>query len=392
MRTKIAALVLGLACMSTAMPAHALDNGVALTPPMGWNDWNTFGCNVSETLVRQTADVIVQSGMRDAGYRYVVIDDCWIGGRGPDGRLRANSRRFPHGMKAIGDFLHARGLKFGIYETPNNVTCAVQWNGYPPSMGVGSRGNEPRDAQTFASWGVDYLKYDNCRGERASFWRMRDALKETGRPIVYSVNPEFRDMHDIEKLPSVANMARIGEDIDASWDSVLRLIDVGANYAMLAGPGFWNDFDMLEVGRGMKVTEDRAHFAMWAMLASPLLAGNDVRKMSEQTREILTNNEIIAVDQDSLGMQALLKDEGPATEQVWTRKLAAPDTYAVTFLNRGEKPAKMELAFVYLGMGYHPRARVRDLWKHRDLGVFNGGFSTTVAPHDAQIYTFTRIP
>ena len=376
------------AVIALGRPAFALDNGLARTPAVGWNAWNTFGCSVNENLIEQVADALVRSGMRDAGYRYLVLDDCWMGGRDKHGALLPNAARFPHGMKALGAYLHTRGLRFGIYESPNVVTCGVIYSGYPKTLGVGSLGHEDQDAQTFASWGVDYLKYDHCRGDDASFARMRDALKATGRPIVYSINPEIGIGQPRSELPTIANSARIGEDIAPDWDAVMHVLDEGVNLAIFAHPGFWNDFDMLEVGNGMSAVEDRAHFAMWAMMSSPLLAGNDVRTMSSTTKSILENREIIAINQDPLGEQALLADEPTPTTQIWVRRLASPGTYAIALLNRGPDAARIEVPWNW-HVGFNGPASVRDLWDHKDLGTFRRGYATTVPAHGAAIIKVT---
>jgi len=381
-RKRIICLPAFVACVFLAWSgARALDNGLARTPPMGWNAWNAFGCNVNEKLIHQIADAMVSTGMRDAGYKYLVLDDCWMGGRNASGELQANHKRFPSGMKAMGEYLHARGLLFGIYETPNKVTCAVIWSGYPETLGVGSAGHEAQDAKTFAAWGVDYLKYDHCEGDYASFARMRDALRATGRHIVYSINPEFGQYPLREHLPELANSARVADDVEPNWASIMRVLDEGSNLAMFSRPGFWNDFDMLEVGNGMSASEDRVHFSMWTMEASPLLAGNDIRSMSDRTRRILENREVIAIDQDPLGIAATLADEPSISTQVWTRPLAAPGSYAVAFLNRGGAPAKIGLTWNW-HLGFRGPATVRDLWAHKDLGIFPEGFAATVAPHD----------
>ncbi len=337
---------------------------------MGWDAWNSFGCHVNEKLIEETADAMVSSGLRDAGYKYLVLDDCWMGGRDKHGTLLANPHTFPSGMKALGAYIHRRGLLFGIYETPNTVTCAVIWSGYPAKLGVGSAGREAQDAKTFASWGIDYLKYDHCKGDYDSFARMRDALRATGRPIFYSINPEFGQVARNRESPSLANSARVGEDIYPKWQAVVRLIDQGSAYAMFSQPGYFNDLDMLEVGNGMSQAEDRAHFAMWAIFASPLFAGNDVRTMKPQTKAILENREIIAVDQDPLGIQATLADEPTITTQVWSRPLAKKGTYAMALLNRGERSAQITVPWDWR-VGFYGPARVRDLWTHNDLGIFD---------------------
>ncbi|HET7812787.1 MAG TPA: glycoside hydrolase family 27 protein [Candidatus Baltobacteraceae bacterium] len=370
--------------------ALALDNGRGHTPAMGWNAWNTFGCSVSEKLIKDIARTMVSSGLRDAGYKYLVLDDCWMGGRDEHGNLIANRTRFPSGMKALGAFIHSKGLLFGIYESPNTVTCAVIWSGYPAKLGTGSADHNQQDAKTFASWGVDYLKYDHCRGDYDSFARMRDALRAAGRPILYSINPEFGQVARSRELPFLANSARVGDDIFPKWQAVTRLIDEGSAYAMLSKPGYFNDLDMLEVGNGMSQAEDRAHFAMWAVLASPLLAGNDIRSMSPQTKAILENRELIAVDQDPLGVQATLADEPSSTTQIWSRPLAGKRTYAIVLLNRGDRAVTIDVPWNW-HVGFQGPARVRDLWTHKDLGVFDTGYSAVVQPHDAAAIKVTVV-
>src|SRR4051812_26096748 len=274
--------------LAGARPAWALNNGVARTPPMGWDDWNSFGCNVSEALIHQTADAIVASGMAALGYQYVIVDDCWFEPtRDGAGNLRGSASRFPSGMKALGDFLHGRGLKFGIYEVPTDRTCAQRVGSYPGSTGSG--GHEAQDARTFASWGVDYLKYDWCSPsgtidqQVAAFATMRDALAAAGRPIVLSINPN--SFHAItgptRNWGDVANQWRTTEDITTAWDSgntnsfpmgVRNIININAPLAANAAPGRFNDPDMLEVGNGgMTDTEMRTHFTMWAFMAAPLI-------------------------------------------------------------------------------------------------------------------------
>ena len=234
---------------------------LAATAPMGWNSWNTFQCNMDETLIRGVADTIVSSGMQAAGYQYVNLDDCWMNGRDASGNLRWNTTKFPSGIPALAAYVHGKGLKLGIYETPNTSTCVGIYGGISTAVAVGSLGHEAQDAMTFASWGVDFLKYDLCLGQRSSFATMRDALRATGRPIIYSINPG-NGVTDLcppntcaMNLVSIANMWRIGFDINASWASVMSLVDQDAALFTFAGPGHFNDPDMLEVGKGMTATE-----------------------------------------------------------------------------------------------------------------------------------------
>jgi alpha-galactosidase len=272
---------------SAGSTADAAPGSPALTPPLGWNSWNSFGCGITEAQVREAADAMVSSGMRDAGYRYVVVDDCWFDPqRDAAGNLRANPTKFPSGMKALGDYIHSKGLKFGIYQAPNEKTCAQGVGTYPGS--TGSKGHEAQDATTFASWGVDYLKYDWCSGsgtlseQIAQFTIMRDALRATGRPIVYSINPNsfHSPTGDKYNWREVADLWRTTEDLLDIWQNnntnsypmgVGNVLDVTAPLAAQSGPGHWNDPDMLVVGRpGLSLTESRSHFALWALMSAPL--------------------------------------------------------------------------------------------------------------------------
>jgi alpha-galactosidase len=297
--------VVALLALLVAPPLQAAE-GLALTPPMGWNSWNKFGCNVSETLVKETADALVTSGMQAAGYQYVVIDDCWQVKRDAQGRIVADPERFPSGIKALADYVHSKGLKFGLYSDAGTETCG----GRP-----GSKGYEELDAQTYAAWGVDYLKYDWCKTEgldaRAAYRLMSRALQKTGRPIVFSLC-EWGQSKPWLWAAGVGQLWRATGDIQDCWDcskswggmGVAHIIDLMADLYPYAGPGHWNDADMLEVGNGgLSPGETRAHFSMWALFASPLMAGNDVRHTPKDVLDVLTNREVIAVNQDPLGIQ-----------------------------------------------------------------------------------------
>ncbi|AXX31105.1 ricin-type beta-trefoil lectin domain protein [Actinosynnema pretiosum subsp. pretiosum] len=348
----------------------------ATTPPMGWNSWNTFGCNISESTIRDGADALVSSGMRDAGYQYVVVDDCWFDvQRLPDGSLRGDPTRFPSGMKALGDYIHARGLKFGIYQVPTDRTCAQRGGAYPGS--TGSVGHEELDARTFASWGVDYLKYDWCspEGDRdeqvARFALMRDALRATGRPIVYSINPN--SYHAITGSTydwgEVADLWRTTEDLLDIWRNentnsypmgVVNVVDVNAPLAAQAGPGRWNDPDMLVVGRpGLTTQQSRAHFALWALMAAPLMAGNDVRAMPAEISSILRTPGLVAVNQDALGAGGRrVRDDGDT--EVFAKPLA-DGSVAVGLFNRGAQPARISAGPAEVGLAGTSLA-LTDLW------------------------------
>lgn len=371
-----------------AIPAVALDNGLGKTPPMGWNSWNKFGCNVSEKLIRETADAVVASGMKDAGYKYVVIDDCWQVKRAADGTIVADPERFPSGIKALGDYVHSKGLLFGIYSDAGSKTCA----GRP-----GSRGYEYQDARTYASWGVDYLKYDWCSAERQdsieSYTLMSNALKATGRPILFSLC-EWGSTKPWLWAKDVGNIWRSTGDIVNCWDckekwgglGVVHILDLLDGTESYAGPGHFNDPDMLEVGNG-KLTpdENKAHFAMWAILAAPLIAGNDIRSMDAETKAVLTDKEVLAIDQDALGKQGrrVSKD---GDKEVWARELQGGNR-AVALLNRAATPQTITVKWEDLGYPTHLSAQLRDLWQHKDLGAKSGSYTATVAPHAALLVT-----
>ena len=359
-------------------------NGLALTPPMGWNSWNKFACNVTEQILRDTADAMVASGMREAGYQYVVVDDCWHGKRDANGFITADPQRFPSGIKAIADYVHSKGLKFGIYSDAGRLTCG----GRP-----GSQGHEYQDALTYARWGVDYLKYDWCstgdRNAKEAYALMADALRSTGRDIVFSMC-EWGTAKPWLWAKNIGNLWRTTGDI---WDSfatkhpqhdwahhVLDIVDQNEPLWQYAGPGHWNDPDMLEVGNGgMSTTEYRSHFSLWAMMAAPLIAGNDIARMDAATRSILLNKEVIAVDQDKLGVQGRRVSKN-GDQEVWVKPLSGGGR-AVLLFNRGKAPVDIAVAWNQLGFPAKQKAKVRDLWAHRDVGRRSGSYSATVEPH-----------
>ena len=364
---------------------------------MGWNTWNKFGCNVSDTLIRQAADAIVANGMKEAGYQYVVIDDCWQVSRDNDGNIVPDPQRFPAGIKAVADYVHSKGLKFGIYSDAGTKTCG----GRP-----GARGYEYQDARTYAAWGVDYLKLDWCyattQNAPASYSLMHDALVKSGRPIVFSICEWGRDKPWLWGAEAGGNLWRTTGDIQDRWqgqkkwgdgsccsNGVMDIIDQENGLQTYAGPGHWNDPDMLEVGNGgMTPAEYRAHFSLWAMMAAPLMAGNDIANMDAGTRSILLNKEVIAVDQDPLGMQGrrVWKD---GDKEVWVKPLA-DGALAVLLFNRGYTLATIRPTGEQLGLPLviaGVRTRVRDLWAHKDLGHLSvDKLSATVEPHGVVMY------
>jgi alpha-galactosidase len=356
---------------------------IALTPPMGWNSWNHFGCNVSESLIRETADAMVSSGMHDAGYSYVVIDDCWQVSRDPSGTIVADPQRFPHGIKALADYVHSKGLRFGIYTDAGTKTC----QGRPGTLGF-----EERDAQTYAGWGVDYVKEDWCNSAgldaRTQYTKFRRALDRTGRPIVLSIC-EWGVNQPWDWAPSVGNLWRTTDDIGDNWASMLSNLDQSAQHSAVARPGAWNDPDMLEIGNGgMTPDEYRAHMSLWAMQAAPLIAGNDLRTMSAETKAILTNPEVIAVDQDALGAQGTLVSSGPPERQVWSKPLR-DGSRAVVLLNRAGSSDSIQVSFRRAGI-HTDSATVRDLWRHADLGRFRGSYTAVVPGHAAVMLRIHR--
>lgn len=348
---------------------------LAATPPMGWNSWNKFGCNVSETLIREMADAMVASGMKDAGYRCVVIDDCWQVSRDASGNIVPDPQRFPSGMKALADYVHSKGLKFGLYSDAGAKTC----QGRP-----GSNGYEVEDALQYAAWGVDYLKYDWCSTDgvdpKIAYPTMRDALRATGRPVVFSIC-EWGRSQPWTWARGVGHLWRTTGDIADNWRSFTRLLDLQVGLEKYAGPGGWNDPDMLEVGNGgMTAGEYRAHFGLWCLLAAPLMAGNDLRQMTPEIRDILTNREVIAVDQDPLGIQGRkIRDDGDF--EVWGKRLAG-GAHAVVLFNRSGKEQKMAVSWQEIGLPYDAEPVVRDLWAGKDLGRVRGTFSAVVPSHE----------
>jgi alpha-galactosidase len=363
---------------------RALDNGLARTPPMGWNSWNKFACKgLNEKVVRETADAMAGNGMKDAGYQYVIIDDCWQTGRDEAGNIVADAERFPSGIKALADYIHGKGLKFGIYTDVGTMTCAKR---------PGSIGHEYQDAKQYATWGVDYLKEDWCntlpgQNSESSYTLMRNALAASGRPIVFSIC-EWGSTKPWLWAGPIGNLWRATPDIQDCWDckknwgggGVAQILDLMNGLETYAGPGHWNDPDMLEVGNGGMSTEEyRAHFSMWAMLAAPLLAGNDISNMTADTKEILLNKDVIAIDQDALGQQGRrVKKTGDL--EVWSKQLQDGGR-AVALLNRGAAAAKISVAWTDLGYPDTVSASVRDLWTKKESSMVKGGYSVEVPSH-----------
>jgi alpha-galactosidase len=403
MKTRLPLLLLTAIILLPATLYSQKFEGLALTPPMGWNSWNTFGCNIDERMIRGVADAMVASGMKAAGYQYLVIDDCWHGVRDSNGFILPDSQRFPSGMKALGDYIHAKGLKFGIYSCAGSKTCG----GHP-----GSRGHEFQDALTYARWGVDYLKYDWCNtaglNSVGAYTTMRDALFAAGRPVVFSLC-EWGDTKPWEWARDIGHLWRTTGDIantfdgsisHGTWSSwgVMSIVEMRKDIRKYAGPGHWNDPDMLEVGNGMTIEEDRAHFSLWCMMASPLIAGNDPRSMTSATRDLLTTTEVIAIDQDSLGIQGYRVASEDSLE-MWVKPLRGTD-WAVCLINRSVAPRTTTLEWAartttdtLSHRTLDPNANVytvRDLWKRQGLGTTEKPLTVHLAPHDVLMVRLTR--
>ena len=363
--------------------------GLALTPPMGWNSWNTFAVNIHEDMVKQIADIMVSSGMKDAGYEYVVVDDGWEApSRDSSGNLVPDPNKFPHGMKALADYIHSKGLKFGIHNCAGNTTC----NGFP-----GGRGHEYQDARLYASWGVDYLKYDWCDHGTAdaheTYKTMGDALYAAQRPVVYSLC-EWGSSKPWEWAKDVAHLWRTTGDItdcyncqgeyDLGMRFVLKLQDGLEKYA---GPDHWNDPDMLEVGNpGLSLTESRSHFSLWCMLAAPLMAGNDLRKMSPEVLSILTNKDALSIDQDKLGKQAYLYMDH-LSKLIYVKELS-DGSWAVCWHNTGDQPYIQRINWKHFTF-LKGEFEIKDIWKNQVIGTTSKNIDVNIDSHDVLFYKLT---
>ncbi|HEY1685691.1 MAG TPA: glycoside hydrolase family 27 protein, partial [Tepidisphaeraceae bacterium] len=359
---------------------------LAPTPPMGWNSWNTFQTHIDEKLIEQTADAMISNGMRDAGYVYVNLDDGWSAKeRDAGGNLVGDPVRFPHGIKALGDYLHAHAFKFGIYSCAGTQTCA----GYP-----GARDHEAQDAQTYASWGVDYLKYDWCHSQGLNapnaYKKMSTALRATGRPIVFSIC-EWGTSKPWLWANGVGQLWRTTGDINATYDTInqwsqgwkLRL-DQNIGLEKYAGAGHWNDPDMLEVGNGsLTLAESRSHFSFWCLLAAPLIAGNDVRNMKPEIRNILVNPDLIAIDQDSLGKEGF-RVVADSKHEIWARQLSGGD-WAVCLFNPGRTTVAFHFKWKDLLFLKETKYAVRDIWNQRNIDNTSENFVGEITSHNVAL-------
>ena len=366
---------------------------MALTPPMGWNSWNDVGCTgLTAAVVENAADQIVARGLKSAGYEYVVVDDCWQAGRNAAGELIPDPTRFPNGMKAVADYVHKDGLKFGIYAVPGSQTCGNYFSQYP-IHGIGSLGHEKQDAEEFASWGVDYLKYDWCRAdindhldEQTAFKQMEQDLDATGRNIVFSIS-EYGVQKPWLWGPGVANLWRTTHDIHPLWSSVMQHIDAQIPITQYAKPGAWNDPDMLEIGDGgLTPTEETSHFAMWCMLAAPLFVGTDISALPVQSVSLLTNPELVGIDQDAEGHEAHQVSSAGGI-QVWERPLA-DGRYAVALFNTTGAAEDMSTTLAKVGI---PAATytVRDAVLRVDLSPTSSVLGGSAPSHGILVFELT---
>jgi alpha-galactosidase len=356
--------------------------GLALTPPMGWNSWNTFETSINEDLIKETADILVSSGMKDAGYEYIVIDDGWEAKeRDEYGNLVPDPEKFSGGMKALGDYIHSKGLKFGIHNCAGNTTC----NGLP-----GGRGHEYMDARLYASWGVDYLKYDWCdhgsADARETYKTMRDALYAAGRPIVFSIcewgnNQPWLWAKDIGHLWRTTGDITDCYNCQGEYDMGLRfIIQLQDGLEKYAGPDHWNDPDMLETGNpGLTLAESRSNFSIWCVLAAPLMAGNDLRKMTPEIVNILTNKEAIAINQDPLGKQAYKYMDHPS-KQIWVKELSNNE-WAICYHNDGDQSITLRIHWKHFGF-LKGACKIYDVWQDKVIGTTEKNRNMELASHD----------
>lgn len=387
-------LLIALLCFVLNQAKGQKFENLAERPPMGWNSWNKFGCEINEKIVKEVADAMAINGMKAAGYEYIVVDDCWQIGRDSLGNILADPQRFPSGMRSLVDYVHSKGLKFGIYSDAGTATC----QGRP-----GSRGYEFQDARTYAGWNVDYLKYDWCyhgkQNAEASYTTMRDAIYKAGRPMILSIC-EWGTNKPWEWGKNVGHLWRTTEDIINCFDcknnwgglGVLQIIDLHTEIGDYSGPGHWNDPDMLEIGNGVLTpAQERLHLSMWAMFSAPLMAGNDIRNMSPETLKLLTNKEVLEVDQDKLGISAIRWMKYGDLE-IWFKPLS-DNNYAYCFINRSNQPITInqDIKATIRKFKVDGSYKIRDLWKHKDIGTTKENVVGVIPPHDALMLKLTKI-
>ena len=390
-------------------PATVIEDNLALTPPMGWNSWNPFGKNVSEKVIMETADAMVSSGLKDAGFTYIVMDDYWQGTRDSvTGKLNFNPDRFPSGIKVLADYVHSKGLKLGIYSDAGTMTCGDQ---------PGSYGYEQLDAKLFAEWGVDYLKYDYCycndygsenndyKEAIARYKTMGDALKATGRPIVFSICEWGPRAPWLWGKEVGGHLWRISYDVGDKWDEprnehsqigILTAIDAMCNLERFVQKGGWNDPDMLVIGlknsgfiKGGGCTDEeyRTQMSMWCMFAAPLMLGCDIRNMSDATKNIILNKEIIAINQDALGKQAfrVMRKDGV---EAWKKPLAG-GKFAIAFLNRNSGDETVTAGLEQLELDPKMTYEAYDVWKHEKVNQPSGSLTAKMKSHETQVFVLS---
>lgn len=375
--------MLVLCVMLCSTGCLALDNGLGLTPQMGWNSWNHFHCGINEDVVKKTADAFISLGLDKVGYKYVNIDDCWAKSRDSNNVIQPDTSAFPDFQGMI-NYVHSKGLTFGLYSDAGTKTCA----GRPGSLGY-----EESDANTYAKWTVDYLKYDNCNADKTKpetrYPVMRDALNKTGRPIFFSMC-EWGVDDPATWAPKVGNSWRTTGDIGDNWNSMISRADQNDKWAKYAGPGGWNDPDMLEVGNGgMTTTEYETHFSLWCLMKAPLLIGCDLTKVDSESLRILMNTEVIAVNQDKLGVQGN-KTKTDGDLEVWSGPLYG-GAVAVVLLNRGASAANITAEWSDISLDSNREATVRDLWQMKDIGSMKGSVTAMVGSHGVVMYKITPI-
>ena len=371
----------GILLLSITERGLSLNNGLGKTPQMGWNSWNYYRCNINQSIIEKAAETIISLGLDKLGYHYVNVDDCWAQSRDNHGLIQPDPVAFPD-FKGMIKHIHGKGLLFGLYSDAGKKTCEKR---------PGSLGYEILDANMYAAWEVDYLKYDNCYNEnidpKIRYPVMRDALNKTRRQIFFSIC-EWGVEDPSTWAANVGNSWRTTNDIRDNWESMITLADLNNKWAQYAGPGGWNDPDMLEVGNGgMSVTEYETHMSLWCLMKAPLLIGCDLEYMTGDTMRILTNFEVIAVNQDSLGVQGKKLKVNGQTE-VWGGPLEKGN-YAVVLLNRGDVEANVNILWSSIGMAVDCLAVVRDLWLHSYVGIIKRGMSSLVPSHGVKMYTIT---
>jgi Alpha galactosidase A/Alpha galactosidase C-terminal beta sandwich domain len=369
-----------------ATPAYSQGKAIKKSPLMGWASWNNYGVGISESIIKGQADAMVSSGLAAVGFKYINIDDGFFAGRYADGTLKIDSIKFPNGMKNVADYIHSRGLKAGFYSDAGANTCGSVADNQTGGVGGGLYNHDQQDINLFfKNWGFDFLKVDWCGGrilkldEKTRYTTIKKAIENTGRTdINYNV---CRWRFPGVWVTSVADSWRISGDIQAKWNSVMNILNQNAYLAAYASQGHYNDMDMLEVGRGMTAEEDKSHFSMWCILSSPLVLGNDLTKISRQTKNILTNTEVIAVNQDTTGIQAQIVSDNGAGLQVWAKNLNGKQSLerAVVLFNRSNADTTMTLKLSDLNL-VGP-ASVRDIWLHTDLNKINSEYTTKVPSH-----------